>query len=87
MAKKRFNTAGRVPKDESKADKFERVVIPRVIRAEKAIRLIGNCASSSYGYEQPQIEQIKGTLFTALTQVIDKFSSTKKGVPTFEFKK
>ena len=87
MSKRKIKRASRVPKDESKADKFERVVVPRVIKAEKAIRLIGNCAVSSYSYEAPQIEQIKGTLLVALTEVINKFSSTKQGMPKFEFKK
>lgn len=75
-----------VPEGETKQARFKRIVIPRVIKAEKAIRLIGNCAGSSYGYEPIQIEQIKGTLLVAVTDVISKFTSSKQGSPKFEFK-
>lgn len=63
MAKRK----SRVPKDESKGDKFKRIVQPRVTSALKQIRLIGNCASPAYEYTPAEIS----LMLTALQDGID----------------
>jgi len=72
-----------VPKDESKKDKFKRVVEPRVRKAIKAIALIGNCATSGYEYTPDNLAQIAAALNKAEHQLMKRFEA--KGILQAEF--
>lgn len=79
MGKRKKN----VPKDETKRDKFKRVVEPRVRKALKAITLIGNCSGSAYEYTPADVSYILGSLKGACEQL--ELSYASKGVSTIEF--
>lgn len=79
MAKKRQN----VSKDESKRDKFKRIVEPRVCKAIKAIGLIGNCSSSGYEYTPDDIACIFGAIDRAEQQVRNRFETQGKARAEF----
>lgn len=72
-----------VPKEETKRDKFKRIVEPRVSKALKSIRLIGNCSGSAYEYTEDDIGQIT----IALTAAIEKMESSyaSKGAISSDF--
>jgi len=72
-----------VPKDESKRDKFKRVVEPRVRKAIKSISLIGNCAGAGYEYTTNDVISILAALDTARDQLAKKYES--KGVQQIDF--
>jgi len=72
-----------VAKDETKRDKFKRIVEPRVSKAVKAIRLIGNCSGSAYEYTEGDLTLIMVALQAALEQLETKYQS--KVVSTFYF--
>lgn len=72
-----------VPKDETKRDKFKRIVEPRVRKALKAIRLIGNCSGSAYEYTDKDVADIAAKLRTELEQLALNYTS--KGVAAIEF--
>lgn len=72
-----------VPKDETKRDKFKRVVEPRVRKALKAIRLIGNCSGLAYEYSTNDVISILSSLETELDAVKTKYES--KGVSFIDF--
>lgn len=72
-----------VPKDESKRDKFKRVVEPRVRKAIKSIGLIGNCASPGYEYKPDDVANIIGALNKAVGQLVKKYET--KGVQDVTF--
>lgn len=78
---KRKSTA---PKDESKKDKFRRIVEPRVGKAIKFIGLIGNCAGSEYEYGTTDVARIMVALQDAVTQLEEQFTS--KGAKQSGFK-
>ena len=86
MAKKQKTRRQVIPKDESKADRFVRVVTPRVGKAIKAINLIGYCGSSSYEYTPKQVEQITQALYAAIKNVVDKLSVKAEKSEGFMFK-
>lgn len=80
MAKRKKN----VPKDETKQDKFKRIVEPRVRKALKAIRLIGNCANPTYGYTDEQISTIITSLLSHVNGVQEIYSRKGKITDTFD---
>lgn len=53
--------------EETKSARFVRIAEPRVERACKAIRLIGNLSASGYEYTDEQVE----TMFTAVQKELD----------------
>lgn len=72
MAKKKTS----VPKDETKSDRFQRVVTPRVRKALKSIAVVGYCASSSYEYTPKNIADICTALRQAVDNVEKKYTQT-----------
>lgn len=72
-----------VPKDETKRDKFKRVVEPRVKKALKAIQLIGNCAGSAYDYTEDDVSFILAALSRACESLGSKY--VHKGVYDDDF--
>ena len=86
MAKARARARQTIPKDESKADRFIRVVTPRIAKAMKAIRVIGFCAGAGYEYTPAQVKQIATALGAAVDRVNKQFTEKKADEPEFEFK-
>lgn len=72
-----------VPKDESKRDKFKRIVEPRVRKALKSIKLIGNCAGAGYEYTASDVSNIIGALNTEVGRLVKKYEG--KGAQQVEF--
>lgn len=72
-------------KKESKSDLFVRLATQRVKKILKGYRILGNCSSKNYEYNQEQINKISETLHQALDLVIAKFTPSKAEVETFEF--
>lgn len=72
-----------VSKDETKKEKFRRVVEPRVRKALKAIRLIGNCSGSAYEYTTADVSIIMASLRKEVEQLETKYQS--KGVEDIDF--
>lgn len=72
-----------VPKDETKRDKFKRVVEPRVRKALKSIRLIGNCSGSAYEYDATDVSNIVASLVKEVEQLDTRYRS--KGVADIDF--
>ncbi len=66
---------------ESKADKFKRLVEPRVESTLKKIKIIGNLSSSGYDYSAEQVEKVIASLKSAVDEVEKKFQKglNKKG--------
>ena len=79
MAKRKTN----VPKDESKHDKFKRIVEPRVRKALKTIRLIGNCSGLAYEYSAGDVSNIIASITKEVEQLEARYQS--KGVADIEF--
>ena len=73
----------RVPKDENKRGTFLRIVQPRVRKALKAIRLIGNCSGSAYEYTDKDVAGVITALITEIEQLEARYKS--KGVADIDF--
>ncbi len=58
---------------ESKADKFKRLVEPRVDSTLKKIKIIGNLSSSGYDYTAEQVDKVITSLRSAVDEVEKKF--------------
>lgn len=86
MAKKKARVKQNIPKDESKKDRFVRVVKPRINKAVKYVNMIGFCASSTYEYTPEQVEQMKTTLLLAVSSTIAKYTAKPKDEASFDFK-
>lgn len=71
MAKKKQQ----VPKEETKAQRFRRVVEPRVGKALKAIGLVGSVSGSLYEYDDAQI----ATIVVALQDAVQKMEKRFQG--------
>jgi len=85
MAKVKTTIAPKIPVNETKEARFVRVVTPRIIRAGKAIKLIGYCSSTNYAFTPEQVKQISDELQTAIEVVIDKYNASPQSAPAFEF--
>lgn len=85
MAKKKTRKTQTIPTDESKADRFTRVVSPRVSKAVKAIGVIGFCAGSTYEFTPEQVVQINNVLEKAIMALRAKFESKPTETTSFEF--
>ena len=86
MAKKTNKGKAVIPTDESKADRFIRVVQPRVAKAVKSISTIGFCAGASYEYTEDQIKQIAETLIVSLRALQATFVGKGEVSGGFTFK-
>jgi len=85
MAKKKYNVnAASVPADESKSDRFIRVVTPRVNKAIKAIDVIGYCNGSTYEHTEQQVKQICELLHITVDKLQLKFSGKGDGAGLFQ---
>ena len=74
MAKKKARRRQEIPANETDAERFIRVVTPRVNKAVKAIDVIGFCTGSSYEYSTEQTKQIHDVLADALGRLGKKFA-------------
>lgn len=86
MAQKRKRRKQVIPKEETKSERFVRVVTPRVNKAVKAIKQIGFCSAASYEYTSKQIEQIMKALKAAQDEVLAKFAGKQEEGGVFDFK-
>ncbi len=72
------------PANETKSDKFVRVVEARVNKIIKMIRLIGNCSNTAnYEYTTENIDQIFDTLHEELDKTKKRFMLVKSGKARF----
>jgi hypothetical protein len=76
MAKKVTSGKPTIPSNETKEQKFMRVVTPRIKKAVRAIRVIGNCFSTGYIYTPEQAAKILNTLAGELT-VLESLTQRK----------
>lgn len=86
MAKRVKKSRKSVPENESKSERFVRVVTPRVNKAVKAINVIGYCAGSSYAFTDEQIIEVIDALTTATNQLSVSFSGQQRFEGGFLFK-
>ena len=85
MAIKRPRSKQSIPEGETKADRFKRVVTPRIHKAIKAIDVIGYCSGSPYEFTPEQVVQITSALNGAVDQLADKFTAKSKPESEFNF--
>ena len=72
------------PANETKTDRFVRVVEARVNKIIKMIRLIGNCSNTAnYEYTTENIDQIFDTLHEELNKTKKRFMLVKSGKSRF----
>ena len=86
MSKKRAKVSLDIPKDESKQARFVRIVLPRIVKAVKAIGVVGYCTGSAYEYTSTQTDQIVSTLHEAVRNLEDKFEGKAGADGAFSFK-
>ena len=70
--------ANRAPRNETKNEKFKRVVIPRVNKALKAIELVGNQSGSAYAYTEKDVSVIIDALHDAVIAVESRYKGKGK---------
>jgi len=87
MAKKSNRRTRKIPEDESKAERFIRVVEPRIGKAVKAIEVIGLCGGSTYEHTAKQVTEIRGTLERAIKRALDSLESNAPATGGFSFEK
>ena len=85
MAKNQKTKKQKPNPNETKAERFIRLVTPRVIKAVKSIKLIGNCSASSYEYTPEQILKMTETLQSALDSMTDKYAASPQVESEFTF--
>lgn len=85
MVKKKARRRQVIPKEESKSERFVRVVTPRVNKAVKAIKQIGFCSASSYEYTPKQLEQITKALDEAQNEMLARFAGKSWDAGVFDF--
>ena len=71
-------------KIETKEERFIRIAEPRVIRACKAVSLLGNLAGSGYEYTEEQVDAMFGAVQEALDTARAQFKK-KNNVVRFKF--
>ncbi len=86
MAKKKVGSRPKIPDNETKAERFIRVVTPRIGKAVKAIDVIGFCAGSTYEYTPEQLVEIGNALVSAVNNLKAKFDNKTSGQDSFKFK-
>ena len=86
MSKRKVRSRQEIPKDESKSDRFIRVVTPRINKAVKGIKLLSFCSGTTYEYTPEQVEQITKTLYAAINGVVDSFAAKASKQDEFTFK-
>ena len=83
MAKKKTRRGGDIPLNETKADRFKRVVTPRVSKAMKAIQVVGFCAGATYEYTATQTEKIIDSLTREIDKLRNKFEAKEENKALF----
>lgn len=86
MVKKNTRKSNKPPDDETKSERFIRVVTPRVNNAVKAIAVIGYCAGTPYEYTATQVSEIVKALDNAFQAVLKQFRKESKSEGGFTFK-
>jgi hypothetical protein len=66
-----------------KAITFGRVLPPRMNKALKAIKLVGQCSGTNYYYTETQAAKIVEALQVAVRQVADSYQKGVKKAPSF----
>lgn len=66
----------KVPENESKNERFKRVVGDRVNKAVKVIERVGNCAGAGYEYTPEEAEAVITALESAVADVKNKYKKT-----------
>ncbi len=87
MGKKRVRVSQEIPKDESGQHRFVRIVLPRVVKAVKAIVVVGYCTGSGYEHTPTQVKQIIITLREAINNLEAKFEGKAGADGSFSFEK
>lgn len=87
MGKKAVRRKQSISKDETKSERFSRVVTPRVNKAIKAIKVIGYCTGSSYEYTPMQSAEIIKVLAKAVDSLNDRFEKKAELQEEFTFTK
>ena len=85
MGKRKARKPSNIPEGESKADRFKRVITPRVVKAIKAINVIGYCSGPAYESTDEQVEQICKVLVDAINAMDSKFKAKPKSDVAFDF--
>ena len=71
---------------ESKEVYFVRIAKPRVQNILKSIRILGNCSNrNNYAYTQEQIDKISEVIYSAMSDMLNKFTPSKQESESFEF--
>jgi hypothetical protein len=70
---------------EDPSDRFVRLAEPRVTKALKAIRLIGNLSGSQYEYDALQVQKIKRALLDAVTVSLGRLERREPEAEGFRF--
>lgn len=85
MAKEQKKARAAIPPNETKAGCFVRVVTPRVTKALKSIKLIGNCAGNAYEYTPVQAQKIADVLSAAVGDVVSRLAKKADSSTAFKF--
>lgn len=73
----------KAPKDETKREKFKRIIELRVRKTLKSIRLVGNCSGSAYEYTPADVSIIIASIRKEIEQLEATYQS--KGVSAIDF--
>lgn len=84
MGKKSKVQRDRAEIEKEQAVKFKRVVEPRVVKAVRALRLVGNCAGAGYNYTIEQKAQVLDVVGNAFKDMLSKFERSEKAQSTFK---
>lgn len=85
MAKNNKKKRPPPPSDETKAERFKRVATPRIVKALRVIRLIGNCTGSPYEYTEVQATKVISELLNAVTTLENQMKHKKSKQVGFAF--
>ena len=74
-------------KKQVKVDNFARVLPPRMDKAVKAIRMVGDCTNPTYSYNEEQSKYVVAQLQKAVEDVKSRFSGVQGKAGGFELPK
>jgi len=87
MAKKTGNSTTpltEAQKKQAKVDNFARVLPPRMDKAIKAIRMVGDCTNPTYSYTEEQAVAVTKELKAAVDNVTKRFAGEAGKTGGFE---
>ena len=90
MAKKNGSTKPALTeaqKKQAKVENFARVLPPRMDKAVKAIRMVGDCTNPTYSYNEEQSKFVVGVLRKAVEDVEKRFAGEPGKAGGFELPK